>query len=57
MVVWLPVAYHLGTSIPLPFHGAPHKSLAGRSFSKAEAFYFQNIESEIVDLAEHLAEH
>ena len=49
----LPADCRPGTSIPLPFLGAPHKSLARVSCLSAEGFYFQNIGSEIVDLAEH----
>ena len=50
---YLPAAYRPGTSIPLLFLGALHKSLSSLSCLWAEAFYFQNIGSEIVDLAEH----
>ena len=50
---YLQAAHRPGTSIPLPFLGALRKSLWSLLCLWAEAFYSQNIGSEIVDLAEH----
>ena len=49
----LPADCRTGTNVRLPYLGVPHKSLARVSCLSAEAFYFQNISSEIVDMAEH----